>query len=88
MTTRSIIYLINECLKDGADHVCSRRINQDPLESHFGHQRQRGRNCDASTEGFAYNVRAITLLDRQLQVRMFLLHEYCTKARQHQRRLT
>ena len=49
MTTRFIIYLINECLKDGADHVCSRRINQDPLESHFGYQRQRGRNCDAST---------------------------------------
>ena len=48
MTTHSIIYWINECLKDGADPMCSRRINQDPLENHFGHQRQRGRYCDAS----------------------------------------
>ena len=63
MTTRSIIYLINECLQDGADHVCTRRINQDPLENHFGHQRQRGRYCDAPTAlGFAYNVRAINTL--------------------------
>ena len=60
MTTRSIIYLINESLQDGADHVCTRRIDQGSFENHFGHQRQRGRYCDAPTAlGCACNVRAI-----------------------------
>ena len=60
MTTLSMIHLINDCLAAGADYVATRRLNQDPLESHFGHQRQRGRYCDAPTAlNFAYNVRSI-----------------------------
>ena len=60
MSTCSIINVVNDCLREGAEYVCTRRLNQDPLESHFGHQRQRGRYCDAPTAlAFAYNVRAI-----------------------------
>lgn len=60
MTTKSIVDLIQEAFQQGADYVMTRRINQDPLESHFGHQRQRGRRSDAPTVlMFGYNVRAI-----------------------------
>ena len=60
MTTISMVEVIRLCLNAGAEYVMSRRINQDPLEAHFGHQRQRGRFCDAPTAlMFAHNVRSI-----------------------------
>ena len=60
MTTKAMINLVEDCFSAGAKFVMTRRINQDPLESHFGHQRQRGRRSDAPTAPmFAYNVRAI-----------------------------
>ena len=60
MTTISMVEVIRLCLNAGAEYVMSRRINQNPLEAHFGHQRQRGRFCDAPTAlMFAHNVRSI-----------------------------
>ena len=61
MTTSSMVEVIRLCLNAGAEFVMSRRINQDPLEAYFGHQRQRGRFCDARTAlMFAHNVRSIS----------------------------
>ena len=37
----SMAAIIQECLDLGAEYVLPRRINQDPLESFFGYQRQR-----------------------------------------------
>ena len=41
MTTCSMVEAIRLCLNVGAEFVMSRCINQNPLEAHFGHQRQR-----------------------------------------------
>jgi len=60
MTTKSMVKLVRSVLESGATFVSTRRLNQDPVESHFRHQRQRGRYCDAPTAlMFGYNVRAI-----------------------------
>ena len=60
MTTSSMVEVTRLCLYAGAKFVMTRRINQDPLEAHFKHQRQRGRFCDAPTAlMFAHNVRSI-----------------------------
>ena len=50
-------------LNAGAEYVLARRINQDPLESYFGHQRQRGRRHDAPTvSAFASNAKSLDTL--------------------------
>ena len=60
MTTKSMKEILNECLNAGADVIMTRRLNQDPLESYFGHQRQHGRYSDSPTVlMFADNVRSI-----------------------------
>ena len=47
----------------GAEYVLARRINQDPLKSYFGHQRQRGRRHDAPTvSAFASNAKSLDTL--------------------------
>lgn len=60
MTTKSMVDLIRVMLDSGASFVTTRRLNQDPVESHFGHQRQKGRYSDAPNAlMFGYNVRSI-----------------------------
>ena len=60
MTTKSMKEIVNVCLNAGANFIMTRRLNQDPLESYFGHQRQRGHYSDSPTVlMFAHNVRFI-----------------------------
>ena len=60
LTTKSMVALVRLVLQSGPSYVATRRLNQDPVESHFGHQRQRGRYCDAPTAlTFGHNVRSI-----------------------------
>ena len=59
----SMSSMIKTALNAGAKYVLARRINQDPLESYFGHQRQRGRRHDAPTVGdFASNSKSLDIL--------------------------
>ena len=59
----SMSAIIKSSLNAGAKYVLARRINQDPLESYFGHQRQRGRHHDAPTvRDFASNSRYLDIL--------------------------
>ena len=54
---------IIKSLNAGAKYVLTRRINQDPLELCFGHQRQRGRHHDAPTvRDLASNSRNLDIL--------------------------
>ena len=63
MTNKAMVHLIEVCFGNGAKFVVIRRINQEPLESNFGQQRQRGWRCDAPTVSmFAYNVRSVNCL--------------------------
>ena len=41
MTTKSMKEIVNVCLNADANFIMTRRLNQDPLESCFGQQRQR-----------------------------------------------
>ena len=60
MTTKSMKEILNECLNAGADVIMTQRLNQDPLESYFGHQQQHERYSDSPTVlMFADNVRSI-----------------------------
>ena len=57
MATKATVDLIEDLFGNGAKFVVTWIINQDPLENHFGQQRERGWRCDASTVSmFAYNV--------------------------------
>lgn len=68
MTTRSMVALIEDVLANDAEYVMTRRINQDPLESYFGHQRQRGRYNDAPTVSmFGYNSRSINCMRKEVK---------------------
>jgi hypothetical protein len=60
-TVRSFVELIPELLrKDGIQYVLSEKLNQDPLEEHFGKQRMRGgANENPSLEQHMYNERKI-----------------------------
>ena len=63
ITTKAMVDLIEDCFGNSAKFVVTRRINRDPLESHFGQQHQRGWRCDAPTVSmFAYNVRSVNCL--------------------------
>ena len=63
MTTKTMVDLIEHCFGNGTKFVVTRRINQDPLEIHFGQQRQRGWRCDAPTVSmFVYNVCSVNCL--------------------------
>ena len=49
----------------GAQYVLGRQINQDPLEAHFAHQRQRGLRFDAPTVlGFMIEARNLDMLKK------------------------
>ena len=55
-----MVSLVKEVLKEGADYVLARRINQDPLEACFGQQRAKNHRCDAPTvKSFGSNARII-----------------------------
>ena len=55
--------IVTGTLAAGAEYVLARRVNQDPLEAYFGHQRQRGRRYDAPTvSGFASNAKSLDTL--------------------------
>ena len=63
MTTKAMVDLIEDCFGNVIKFVVTQRINQDPLEIHFGQQRQRGWRCDAPTVSmFVYNVRSVNCL--------------------------
>lgn len=56
-------YLLQQ---EGVEFILSERFNQDPLESHFGNQRQmRGGNEAPSTYQFNTNVNALRLRSSQ-----------------------
>lgn len=49
ITVRSIVPCVRYILQLGAPFVLTEVFNQDPLEQHFGHHRQKGGFCDAPT---------------------------------------
>ena len=62
ISSLSMVSLVKEVLKEGADYVLVRRINQDPLEAYFGQQRAKNHRCDAPTvKSFGSNVRIIDI---------------------------
>lgn len=66
MATKSMVAIIRETLAAGARFVLPRRINQDPLESYFGDQRQRGHRAGNPTVSmFSANARSLDLFHRK-----------------------
>ena len=62
ISSLSMVSLVKEVLKEGADCVSARRINQDPLEAYFGQQRAKNHRCDALTiKSFGSNARIIDI---------------------------
>ena len=63
IASKSMVALVRETLGAGAAYVLPRRLNQDPLESYFGAQRQRGFRAGNPTACmFSYNARSLDLL--------------------------
>ena len=63
LNAKAIVDLIEDYFGNGTKYVVIWRINQDPLESHFGQQRQRRWRCDAPTVSiFAHNVHSVNCL--------------------------
>ena len=70
----SVIYLVNSFVEltkyllvhTGAKFILSERFNQDPLESHFGKQRQmKGGNENPTVAQFNHNENSLRLLGSQ-----------------------
>ena len=63
LNAKTIVDLIEDYFGNGTKYIVIWRINQDPLESHFGKQRQRRWRCDAPTVSiFAHNVHSVNCL--------------------------